>query len=165
MASLQQQKGSLETRIKLLVNVDLKDICRHYNYQVSGTKAVLQKRVIEGEEQSMRHVTQFSSPPSEWMCRKGQTTTNGNIFVVLDDIVAAGDEDGFKKLNHMVANHGQVPRLSLTNTAGASNNNNNIHNNNTSTSQMVNGGAYAQYGNGGFARPQQHVPRAKCESS
>jgi hypothetical protein len=47
--SLLQQKASLETRIKLLVNNDLKEICREYHYQVSGTKATLQKRVIEGE--------------------------------------------------------------------------------------------------------------------
>ena len=47
--TLQQQKGSVETRIKLLVNNDLKEICKAYNYQVSGTKAVLQKRCIESE--------------------------------------------------------------------------------------------------------------------
>ncbi|EME43250.1 hypothetical protein DOTSEDRAFT_45227 [Dothistroma septosporum NZE10] len=45
--TLQQQKGSVETRIKLLINSDLKEICKAYNYQVSGTKAVLQKRCIE----------------------------------------------------------------------------------------------------------------------
>ncbi|KAI5356600.1 putative SAP domain, Zinc finger, MIZ-type, Zinc finger, RING/FYVE/PHD-type, PINIT [Septoria linicola] len=44
---LQQQKSSLETRIKTLVNNDLKDICRAYNYQVSGQKAALQKRCVE----------------------------------------------------------------------------------------------------------------------
>lgn len=48
--SLQQQKGSLETRIKLLINNDLKTICREFDYQVSGTKATLQQRVIEGED-------------------------------------------------------------------------------------------------------------------
>lgn len=47
--TLQQQKGSVETRIKLLINSDLKEICKAYNYQVSGTKAVLQKRCTESE--------------------------------------------------------------------------------------------------------------------
>lgn len=52
--SIQQQKGSLETRIKTLINNDLKEICKAYDYQVSGTKAVLQKRCIESEGNYMR---------------------------------------------------------------------------------------------------------------
>jgi E3 SUMO-protein ligase PIAS1 len=48
--SIQLQKGSLETRIKTLVNNDLKEICKAYEYQVSGTKAVLQKRCIESKQ-------------------------------------------------------------------------------------------------------------------
>ena len=44
-----QQKPSLETRIKTLINQDLKEICKAYNYPVSGTKAVLQKRCIDSE--------------------------------------------------------------------------------------------------------------------
>lgn len=46
---LQQQKGSVEARIKSLVVNDLKLICRAHNYQVSGTKANLQKRCIESK--------------------------------------------------------------------------------------------------------------------
>ncbi|SMQ53175.1 unnamed protein product [Zymoseptoria tritici ST99CH_3D7] len=125
--SLQQQKGSLETRIKLLINNDLKTICREFDYQVSGTKATLQQRVIEA----------------------------------LNDVVKAGDEAGFNKLNYMVANRGQLPRSPTSNTAGASNHNNNIQNNNSTASSMVTGGAYAPYGNNDYARPQQQLPRAK----
>ncbi|KAF2212066.1 hypothetical protein CERZMDRAFT_19586, partial [Cercospora zeae-maydis SCOH1-5] len=44
---LHQQKNSVETRIKTLVNNDLKEICRAYNYQVSGQKSALQKRCTE----------------------------------------------------------------------------------------------------------------------
>lgn len=50
--TMQQQRAGLETRIKSLVNNDLKEICKAYNYQVSGTKAVLQKRCIESEPYS-----------------------------------------------------------------------------------------------------------------
>ena len=46
---LQQGRASVETRIKTLVNNDLKEICRAFNYQVSGTKAALQKRCVESE--------------------------------------------------------------------------------------------------------------------
>nr|POE65077.1 hypothetical protein CFP56_34745 [Quercus suber] len=42
-----QQRSSVEARIKTLVNPDLKEICKAYGYQVSGTKAVLQKRCLE----------------------------------------------------------------------------------------------------------------------
>lgn len=51
---LQQQRPSVETRIKTLVNNDLKEICRAYAYQVSGTKAALQKRCVESEVDSER---------------------------------------------------------------------------------------------------------------
>lgn len=53
---LQRQKGNVETAIKTVVNNDLKEICKAYNYQVSGTKAVLQKRCIESE---LRHVRKW----------------------------------------------------------------------------------------------------------
>ena len=46
---LQQQKTFIEAKIKGLVNQDLKEICKAYDYQVSGTKAVLQKRCLESE--------------------------------------------------------------------------------------------------------------------
>lgn len=44
-----QQKPALEAKIKTLVNSDLKEICRAYNQNVSGTKALLQGRCLEGE--------------------------------------------------------------------------------------------------------------------
>ncbi|EME81933.1 uncharacterized protein MYCFIDRAFT_188816 [Pseudocercospora fijiensis CIRAD86] len=44
---MQQQRGSVEARIKTLVNNDLKEICKAYNYQVSGTKAILQARCTD----------------------------------------------------------------------------------------------------------------------
>lgn len=44
---LQQGRVSVESRIKTLVNNDLKEICRAFNFQVSGTKAALQKRCVE----------------------------------------------------------------------------------------------------------------------
>ena len=46
---LLQSKANLEARIKTLINSDLKEICKAYGYQVSGTKAVLQKRCLESE--------------------------------------------------------------------------------------------------------------------
>lgn len=46
---LQQQKPHVETRIKGLVNDNLKDICRAYGQPVSGNKANLQTRCIDGE--------------------------------------------------------------------------------------------------------------------
>ncbi|KAI7520023.1 hypothetical protein KC319_g7073, partial [Hortaea werneckii] len=42
-----QQKPALEAKIKTLVNSDLKEICRAYNQNVSGTKALLQGRCLE----------------------------------------------------------------------------------------------------------------------
>ena len=47
--NLQQQKYVYESKIKTLINPDLKEICKAYGYQVSGTKAVLQKRCLESE--------------------------------------------------------------------------------------------------------------------
>ncbi|KAF2159870.1 hypothetical protein M409DRAFT_29680 [Zasmidium cellare ATCC 36951] len=44
---LQQQRPKCEAAIKNCINNDLKEICKAYNYQVSGTKAVLQKRCLE----------------------------------------------------------------------------------------------------------------------
>ena len=46
---LQQQRPHVETRIKGLVNENLKEICRAYGQGVTGTKAVLQGRCISGE--------------------------------------------------------------------------------------------------------------------
>lgn len=46
---LQQQKGKCEAAIKNCINSDLKEICKAYGYQVSGTKAVLQKRCLESK--------------------------------------------------------------------------------------------------------------------
>lgn len=47
---LQQQKPRCEAAIKNCINSDLKEICKAYNYQVSGTKAVLQKRCFESKD-------------------------------------------------------------------------------------------------------------------
>lgn len=46
---LAQQKPNVEARIKVLINDDLKRICKAYGVAVSGTKVVLQKRCITGE--------------------------------------------------------------------------------------------------------------------
>ena len=46
---LQQSKVRLQTQLKRLVNGDLKEICRAYNKAVSGNKAELQQRCLEGE--------------------------------------------------------------------------------------------------------------------
>lgn len=43
---LAQQKPNVEARIKVLINDDLKRICKAYGVAVSGTKVVLQKRCI-----------------------------------------------------------------------------------------------------------------------
>lgn len=50
---LQQQKPHVETRIKGLVNDNLKDICRAYGMGVTGTKAVLQTRCIKSESETV----------------------------------------------------------------------------------------------------------------
>ena len=49
VATHAHQKPQLEHRIKQVVNNDLKEICKAYGYQVSGTKPVLQKRCLESE--------------------------------------------------------------------------------------------------------------------
>ena len=46
---LAQQRPLLETRIKGLVNNDLKEICKAYGSPVSGTKALLQGRCISSK--------------------------------------------------------------------------------------------------------------------
>lgn len=54
---LQQQRPKCEAAIKNCINNDLKEICKAYNYQVSGTKAVLQKRCLESKEHMPHHGT------------------------------------------------------------------------------------------------------------
>jgi len=44
--AIAQQRPNVESRIKGLVNNDLKEICKAYGFPVSGTKAVLQRRCI-----------------------------------------------------------------------------------------------------------------------
>ena len=46
---LAQQSQGVETQIKTLVNADLKEICRAWGYQVSGTKVQLQTRCSQSE--------------------------------------------------------------------------------------------------------------------
>jgi len=46
---LAQQQRAVETQIKTLVNADLKEICRAWGWQVSGTKAQLQSRCTSSE--------------------------------------------------------------------------------------------------------------------
>lgn len=131
--SLQQQRGSLEARIKLLVNPDLKEICKAYNYQVSGTKAVLQKRCIESEASAQR-------PSShDWGSEEARDHMLTQIDTVLTDIVKRGDQTDFNDLNYRVAHHGQAPPpRSHTSgpVAGSSNyqNTNAYHHNNQSMS-------------------------------
>ncbi|OJD31649.1 miz zinc finger protein [Diplodia corticola] len=45
--SLQQQANSLHSRLKSLINNDLKEICRSEELPVSGVKSVLQQRIIQ----------------------------------------------------------------------------------------------------------------------
>ncbi len=45
---LQQQGKKVRDHLDSLKNEDLKNICRAYNYQVSGTKAVLLDRCRQG---------------------------------------------------------------------------------------------------------------------
>lgn len=59
---LNRQKPALEGRIRLLVNNDLKEICKANNQQVSGTKVILQRRVLGGE--SLLHGGAGSEPGS-----------------------------------------------------------------------------------------------------
>lgn len=47
--SLAQQKQGVESRLKGLINVDLKELCKAYHTPVSGTKATLQRRCIAGK--------------------------------------------------------------------------------------------------------------------
>ena len=46
---LVQQKAGLEGRVRLLINENLKKICKFYKCPTSGTKVILQKRCTEGE--------------------------------------------------------------------------------------------------------------------
>ena len=46
--TLQEQAKHIDTRIKSLINDNLKEICKAYSLPVSGTKAVLQSRCIGG---------------------------------------------------------------------------------------------------------------------
>ena len=68
--SLQQQKQSVEARVKTLINHDLKEICRTYGLNVSGTKAVLQARCIKRKSATWMILranvclAQFSNPAS-----------------------------------------------------------------------------------------------------
>lgn len=57
---LLSQKQSVEARIKILVNQDLREICKHYNKPVSGTKVVLQARCQESEQ----HTHDFARLPA-----------------------------------------------------------------------------------------------------
>ncbi len=45
--SIRLQVEQLLTKVKFLINADLKEICRRERLAVSGIKAVLQKRVID----------------------------------------------------------------------------------------------------------------------
>lgn len=96
---LHQQKSSVETRIKTLVNNDLKEICRAYNYQVSGQKSALQKRCTESED------WQF------YICGRSYVrwAQDADGAAVLDTIVRDGDVAAFRDLNYRVNNHGKAP--------------------------------------------------------
>ncbi len=66
---LQQQKGGLETKIRTLVNDDLKALCRAYGYQVSGAKNTLVTRCLESKapltlESGVDDFTSLISQPS-----------------------------------------------------------------------------------------------------
>ena len=60
-SSLQQMAPGLVTRSKMLINNDLKKICRDEGLASSGVKAVLQGRVIDCT------VTQFPSHATCWL--------------------------------------------------------------------------------------------------
>lgn len=47
-----QQRAALEVKLKTLINEQLKDICRSYGHNVSGTKATLQKRCVDSKLRS-----------------------------------------------------------------------------------------------------------------
>lgn len=96
---LHQQKSSVETRIKTLVNNDLKEICRAYNYQVSGQKSALQKRCTESEDWQI------------YECGRSyvRRARNADGAAVLDTIVRDGDVAAFRDLNYRVNNHGKAP--------------------------------------------------------
>ena len=47
--AMANQRASVEGKVRLLVNADLKEICKAHGLQVSGTKVVLQRRCLEGE--------------------------------------------------------------------------------------------------------------------
>lgn len=61
-----QQKPNVEKSLKLLVNDDLKKICKAYGTAVSGTKPVLQKRCIDGEYQPFQHRAWERSGSAAW---------------------------------------------------------------------------------------------------
>ncbi|KAM3417635.1 E3 SUMO-protein ligase pli1 [Cercospora zeina] len=90
---LHQQKNSVETRIKTLVNNDLKEICRAYNYQVSGQKSALQKRCTEildtivrdGDAAAFRDLNyrvnnHGKAPPAQLQPQYTQSSTSTNGY-------------------------------------------------------------------------------------
>ncbi|KAI7363258.1 hypothetical protein KC354_g6633 [Hortaea werneckii] len=84
-----QQKPALEAKIKTLVNSDLKEICRAYNQNVSGTKALLQGRCLEvlndiirtGDVRAfedLKHRAQYKGQPLAADATSGTSASNYN---------------------------------------------------------------------------------------
>jgi hypothetical protein len=47
--SVLQQKSEMDSRVRHLVNADLREVCRSEGLQVSGVKSILQRRIWERE--------------------------------------------------------------------------------------------------------------------
>lgn len=98
-SALIQQRSAVEARIKLLINNDLKEICKNYSYPVSGTKAVLQGRCMESR----------STRRNSRMRWEHRDLLIGRL--VLDKQIRTNDVVGFEDLRYRVNNHGQSPHL------------------------------------------------------
>lgn len=96
---LAAQRQSVEARIKSLLNVDLKEICRAWGYPISGNKVHLQKRCMESKLQTC--------VKGAWTRRIDQLTRV--LWAVLDDTIIKGDTTGFENLKYRVAHSGHPP--------------------------------------------------------
>jgi len=93
--ALQDQAISLQSRIKTLINSDLKEICRGENLPVSGVKAALQNRIIQ------------RAPCS--LLPHGKNEADLPCVPVIETFVKTGDVQGLARIRHRIANHGAAP--------------------------------------------------------
>jgi E3 SUMO-protein ligase PIAS1 len=98
--ALQDQANTLSSRIKTLINADLKEICRGENLAVSGVKAGLQARIIQRRP--------YPSP-SSLSLSPGHEANFLLSSAGLEELAQTGDVVGITRLRYRVLNHGAAP--------------------------------------------------------